>query len=460
MPLRQFLSRWVLDDPDEASLTPGQQTRRDALRNLTALRFITPAVQAATIGAVQAWTGLPLFSPSLVALLLLQGLVALLTAWQLARGQPVRVRHVVGHALLDIAIFFGVLFHTGGASNPFSVLIVLPYLIASSALAPRWVTLVAAAAVASYLLLRAVADDLVHPDGVEALYRLHVNGMMVTFVMGALLLALFVNRMNLAVRRNERALSRVLAQQARNDSVAAVGALAAGYAHELGSPLGTMALIVEELRRGSGRRATAADLQRLEDQIQLCKRIISQLADAGGRHRAEAAGAVRADRFVARIVERVRSLHPGVSVTLQVDPGPAPVIVGEESLRQAVMNVLDNAARASPHDVAVTLAWSCGTLRVGVRDRGPGFPPEVLRAQGTLPLSAREGGHGLGLMLSATTLDHLGGQLHLGNHPGGGAEVTIALPLAVIGVPDRTSGAQPPTAPGATSSPTVVVRHS
>jgi two-component system sensor histidine kinase RegB len=439
MPLNQSLTRWVLDDPDDASPTPGLHTRRDALRNLAVLRFITPVVQAGAIGGVQAWAGLPLLTPAVVGLLFGQVLVALLTVWQLARRQPVLAGHVVGHALLDIAMFFAILYHTGGASNPFSVLIVLPYLIASSALAPRWVTLVAASAVASYLLLRAVADDLVHPDGIEALYRLHVNGIMVTFVTGAVLLALFVNRMNLAVRRNERALSRALAQQARNDSVTAVGALAAGYAHELGSPLGTMALIVEDLRRRNGRHVAPAELQRLEEQIAACKRIISQLAEAGGRQRAEAAGAVRADRFFERIVTGVRNLHPGASLAVTPDPAPAPVIVGEESLRQAVMNVVENAVQASPHDVQVALHWSGALLRVVVRDRGPGLPAEVLRAQGTEALSTRPGGHGLGLMLSATTLDHLGGRLLLANRAEGGAEVTLELPMSVIVVPDRAT---------------------
>lgn len=447
MPLTAALRRAFLDSPeDEIALIPGQETRRDALRNLAVLRTLTPPVQGLLIAGVDTATGIPLLGPAVLGMLLLQVAVAALTWLQIARHRPVRVRHVVGHALLDIALFFGVLFHTGGAANPFSVLIVLPYLIASSALAPRWVLMVAAAAVVSYLSLRVWAQDLVHPDGVEALYRLHVDGILVTFVLGALLLAIFVNRMNVAVRRNERALSHAMALQARNDSVTAVGALAAGYAHELGSPLGTMALIIESLQRRGGRGVAPAELRRLGEQVAACKHIVSQLAEAGGRRRAEAASAVRVDRFVEFVLGRVRDLHPAASLVVQTDPAPPPVIVAEESLRQALLNIVENAVQASPHAVQVQARWTGARLTVVVSDAGPGFPDEVLRHQGTAPMSTRRdrGGHGLGLMLAATTLDQLEGRLHLENRAEGGARVTLEVPLAVIGVPERA-------APGAAS---------
>jgi two-component system, sensor histidine kinase RegB len=434
---RSLLHRLVLDTREaEIPLIPGQETRLDALRNLAVLRVVAPLLQLITVAGVDWAFGIQTMSPLLMGVFAVQILVAALSWAHVLRRPRVRVRHVVANGLLDILMFDAVLYCTGGAANPFSVLVVLPYLIIASALAPQWVVFIAASAVAGHLLLAQLAPGLTHPDGMAALHELHVQGSIVAFVLAALLLTFFINRLNTAVRRNETGLREALELQTRNESVTAMGALAAGYAHEISSPLGTMSLIVEELLERHAASEDVRDLKKLDEQLRSCKDIISNLAQAGGQRRSESAGAIRADLFVLSILDRVRNLHAGATLTPVFDPSPAPMIVGEETLRQAVTNVVENALQASPHHVQVQTHWSDRELRITVRDRGPGFASEILQQFGMTVRTTRRdiGGNGMGLMLASATLDYLNGRLTLSNDPHGGACVCIEVPLATIGI--------------------------
>jgi two-component system sensor histidine kinase RegB len=219
--------------------------------------------------------------------------------------------------------------------------------------------------------------------------------------------------------------------------VTAIGAVAAGYAHELSSPLATMAVVVAELKRKHAADAKLSkDPKLIEDQLEASKQTVSNLTSAGGRRRAEAATRARLDEFIRSIVERARVRHPGAAVEVSLDSATAPPwIVAEETLRQAVTNLIDNAIQASPRHVEVHADWSGAELRVTVQDRGTGFDAEMLKRAGKYvgtTKGAAGGGMGLGLLLSAATLERLGGSLELANQPNGGARCEICVPLRAI----------------------------
>ena len=180
----------------------------------------------------------------------------------------------------------------------------------------------------------------------------------------------------------------------------------------------------------------------LDDQLGTSKQIVSNLASAGGQRRAESAGGARLDQFIGSIIERARALHPGASLTATLDQVTCPPqVVAEETLRQAITNLIDNAVHASPCQVDISADWSGPDLHIAVLDRGPGFPAEVLERLGKQVGTTRgpEGGLGLGLLLSVSTLERLGGSLHLTNRLGGGACAEIRLPLRVIKIePSRS----------------------
>lgn len=423
---------------------------RQSLRLLTVLRVWSPFGQAMTLFVITTHYGIQVPTQPIVAMLCLQVLLAIVTLLYLRRVRHVSALELMLQAHLDIAMFATMLYLTGGAANPFAPLFVLPTVVIASALQPRHVWTTVATTLLAYVFLRYQHVPLFHPEGTEQVFYLFENGMVINYMITAVLLAVFCNHMRRSLRRHERQLAAAREAQMRSESVLAIGSLAAGYAHELSSPLSTMAVVLAELQRGHGSPETLQqDLRVIEDQVDACKRIVSNLAAAAGRRRAESASAVAVDRFMASILEQVRSLHPGATIEMVLEPhAPPPRIVADETLRQAITNLLTNAVQASPCDVQFKVDWTASRLHVAVRDRGPGYSPDVMARLGQPMQSTRdrEGGFGLGLglALSMTTLERLGGHLTLSNRPEGGALAEMHLPLDAILLQDNGPGHEQP----------------
>jgi two-component system, sensor histidine kinase RegB len=408
-----------------------------ALRQLAFLRLWAPMSQVITLWVVTRYCGVEVPPVPLAVLFVIQALVAVAT-WARVRASPdVSEMELLAQVHLDILMFAAVLYYTGGVTNPFAPLFVLPFVIVASALAPRWVWLTAISTMLVYGVLREYRVHMQHPNGETQVYELHEDGMVANYVVTIALLAFFCNRMHGAMRRHELNLANARDAQMRSESVVAIGALAAGYAHELSSPLSTMAVVVAELKRARGADTELQhDLQVIEEQLAQSKQIISRLTLAGGERRAEAMSGARLDQFIQSIVERTRAVHAGATIVLSLDAQtPAPHVVVEETLRQAITNLIDNAVRVSPHHVELAAGWSDTDLRITVRDHGPGFPPDVLNRLGRPvvgPTRHGDGGLGLGLLLTAATLERLGGTLVLRNPPEGGAHCEVRVPLRAI----------------------------
>jgi two-component system sensor histidine kinase RegB len=138
------------------------------------------------------------------------------------------------------------------------------------------------------------------------------------------------------------------------------------------------------------------------------------------------------DEFLRETLERWRLLRPSVSLTEDLSgPTPAPSILTEQTLRQAILNLLNNAADASPESVELDCSWGRDRLRLEIRDRGPGLSDEAeLRAGHGFFSTKPEGeGNGIGLLLAKATLERLGGHLSLQGRAGGGVCTLLELPL-------------------------------
>lgn len=412
-----------------------QDTALFALRLLAFLRTCAPLTQAMTLLVVTRFEVQVPVVP-VVTLIAAELCIAALTGLRVSKAPRISSRELFWQAMLDVLLFALMLYFTGGATNPFAPLFVLPTAITAVALPARQVWIIAFTTMAAYVLLRYVHVPLLHPAGHTQVYDLHEDGMVINYLFTAVLLTYFCLRMIATLREREHMLAAARDTQMRNESVAAIGALAAGHAHQLSSPLATMAVVVTELQRQYGADARLRhDLALLDQQVDACKRIVSNLAHAAGRPRAEAAHGAPLCEFLDSIVDRARALNPGATIITTFGPAtPAPTIVAEDTLRLAITNLIDNAARASPQHVEVHIDWSGGELLVSVRDRGPGFPAELLQRLGRQLDTSKgpEQGMGLGLLLSAVTLQRLGGRLELSNSPQGGARADLRLPLDTI----------------------------
>jgi len=411
------------------------------LRRLFVLRsFVAGGLLLAGVLAVRLLE-LPLPLPPLLVVIGLLTLVNLFTWWRLRQPWPVADGEFFAQLLVDVVAITVMMFYAGGATNPLVSLFLVPLVIAAITLPAAYTWAMAVLTATCYTLLMFNYHPLMPKDGdfSTAVY-LHLTGMWLTFVLSAFLIAFFVVRMAKAVKARDRELAAAREETLRNERIVALGTLAAGAAHELGTPLATMAVVTRELQREHGDDAgLAEDLQLLREQVENCKHILSGLLASAGQARGEGASGMELDIYFAELVEKWRLMRPGV--TAQVDwsgPRPAPRIVADQTLSQALMNLLNNAADASPHNVEIAGSWDAVEARLEIRDRGPGLSQEAAQQAGQPFFTTKGPGHGfgIGLFLANATIERFGGRVTLVNRDGGGALTEVRLPLAKLTSPD------------------------
>ena len=371
---------------------------------------------------------LPL-APLVAVLLLLAGfnILALRATGNVDFGVP----ELGGQLAVDLAGMGVLLYLSGGAANPLVSLLLLPVAVASLSLPGAWVAGITGMAVGLYSFLMLYSLPLPIADPGRAA-RLHLGGMWLTFVVSALLVAWFVTRMTASIRARDAQLSAAREDALRDAQVVALGQLAAGAAHELGTPLATMSVLGGELVQDARLPADACeDLKLLCRQIVICKDIVGGLTKRAGIERAGSARGVAADVWLEGVLGRWRTLWPQASCIFDMtrDNGVPPLVAADAALEQAVVNLLNNAARVAPQGMRLATTWDDRRLSVVVQDRGPGFPAEILRDCGATPLPAHADGCGIGLWLARAAVERMGGRLQLANAAAGGGIATVELPL-------------------------------
>ena len=405
-------------------------------RRLMWIRMIAVPGSALCLLLARQVYGLPV--PAMQLLMIVAGLLAFnFWVWRRYRHDvPVTDRDLLAQLLVDLIALISILYYTGGASNPFVYLLALPMIISAAALPRRFTWIIAGASACSYTMLmlwRVEVPQFVQMHTKVAM-DLHAGGMWIGFIVLSVLIAIFVSAMADTVRERDRYLAQLRENALRDERVLAVATLAAGAAHELSTPLATMAVVIGEISReypATGHPELNRDLKILQDQIARCKEALSEISAAAGAARADSAEQLTLDWLIADAVGEVRRLRPG-SVVRLIPPGsegPAPRMVIERTVRQALLNILHNAVDASPRDVRVEWSWDPTHVDIEVIDRGGGLKagtPGSLERPG---VSSKAGGLGLGLFLSNAAMSHAGGSLTAANNDEGGTTVTLRLPL-------------------------------
>ena len=405
------------------------------LRRLLGLRAITLAGLGLTLWFAVARLGMPLPVPPLTGVLTGMLLLSLATLWRLRRAWPVRDRELFVQLLLDAAVLTALFYFSGGSTNPFVMLYLLPLAIAAAAALPAgYVWGMAGVTTACYTALLAWHVPLPHSaQAHDADFGMHVLGMWLGFVLSAALIAWFAVKMAATVRERDRTLAAMRENALRHERVLALGTLATGAAHELGTPLSTMAVLVKDIAPEQG--ISADKLGILRTQIARCKEILASLSAAAGQVRAESGQSLALDAWLRELTERWLALRPGVNARQHFEgTQPAPRVLAELTLAQAITNILNNAADASPDSVEIDARWSADELVLEIADRGAGLTPEVQASVGAPFLTTKSDGLGLGLFLAYTTLNRFGGDVRLMQRDGGGVLCRLTLPLATLKV--------------------------
>jgi len=345
--------------------------------------------------------------------------------------RPVGEQELFLHLFSDVLILAALLYFTGGSTNPFVSLFLLPLILAAAALPGRYTWAIAVSALVCYSLLMVWYYPLPHRDDIN--FNMHVVGMWFGFVLSAILISYFAVKMSATLRERERALAQAREDALRDERLVALGTLAAGAAHELGTPLATMAVLAKDLENECAATPDVAEpFQVLRSQIARCKEILSQLAISAGQMRAEGGRDQALDQYLLRIVEQWQNGRPAVVVHRDWEGSqPPPRIIADQILTQAITNILNNAADASEQAVEVSGRWDERELRLEICDRGDGVSAAAASHAGEPFFTTKPPGQGLGLglFLAQSTIRRLGGSVELFNRREGGACTRIVLPL-------------------------------
>jgi two-component system, sensor histidine kinase RegB len=343
------------------------------LRLLAGLRFFTLLTTLLLLLHSARRGGAPGALNPLALLFGAQVLVAFATQLRLRHAPPVKAWELLAQAHLDIALLAAILFFTGNAASPFLLLLTMPLLIAVTAFEPLWLWVISASTIAACAYLATSGAGLFGATPDPAGRLLLDDGAVFDWALTAALLALVATRVSGALRRHASAVALAREAEIRRESAESLATLTAAYAHQLSAPLATMAVVVGESKRDcTSDPALQRDLQLLEDQIEACKRIISDLAAAGGGPRAESADACLLDRFLRAIVDRARAQHPNTAISATFDTAtPPPMIVADAVLRLQIEDLINEAARRSPQRVGIVADWSGPELVVAIHDPAP-----------------------------------------------------------------------------------------
>lgn len=421
----------AVDGPELAG--SGEDHKADISLNwLTRLRWGAVAGQLATIAAAQAiFGGLPV--GRLLAYVAVLAGTNLVLALRRAPIAPPRL--VCGAVLaLDTLLLSGLLHAAGGAYNPFTVIYLVHIALAAVVLGPRWTWFLAALSVACFGALFLSPSPLGHTAHGGPDLRIHLQGMWIAFAVAAGLTAYFVVKLSAAIEERDAAMAEMRERVARHERLASLTTLAAGAAHELGTPLATIAVASKELERAIGGLPEPSSGRLLEDaglirsQVERCRTILNRLAADAGQSRGEEA--VGLD--VADLVSDLLSYVPPAQrarVTLSIEEHLPTVVLPRNALLQVAKNLLQNALDAGDGAVALSLGLEGERLRLVVSDHGPGMSLEVLRRVGEPFYSTKPAGAGLGLgvFIARSLSEQMGGSLRLDSIPGRGTTATVEI---------------------------------
>lgn len=369
----------------------------------------------------------------MAATLAVIALVNLFTYARLHSRWPVTEPELFSQLCADAVLYGALIYQTGGATNPFIFLLLMPLLISAATLPWRYTWLMALLVILLYssllhYYLPVLPPTTAHSHSLNALFDLHITGMWLNFLFTVLLITWFIVRMQQIMRRQEGRLIRERERRLQDQQLVSLASFAAGTAHELGTPLSTMSILLNEMAAEHREPELSEDIALLRQQVDACaQRLQAMTRSAREAGRAEP---MTVTDMLDRLLDQWQLMRPQARYRLNVvGAGSAPVLDATPQLRQALTNLLNNAVDASNDEISIELDWDATQVWLRIRDTGPGLPLERSESLGHPFVTTKGRGLGIGLFLTATTLAQQDGDVRLYNHPAGGTLTEVRLPL-------------------------------
>jgi two-component system sensor histidine kinase RegB len=431
---------------------------RVRLRTLSNLRWLAVAGQSAALFLVYFALGYTLPILYCATAIAVSATLNMALALRYPPSHRLTNREATFYLAFDVLQLAALLYLTGGIANPFALMFVGPVVIAASTLNLGNVLILAGIAFASVSLIAIVHRPLPWPTGEMLLLpQLYQAGIWTALVIGIGFTSVYAWRIASESARMSAGLAATQLALSREHRLAALGALATAAAHELGTPLGTIAVVARELERSLPEHSPEAeDVRLLREQAERCRAIIARLANPE-----ETLLGSTARLPLGAFLDDIAAGHRGddleIRVTISPHPtadNPEPQVWRAPELLHGLGNIIENAADFAQTLVEVNAGWDEQFLYISVADDGPGFAPEIFEALGEPYITSRPGHHalvetdigpqgpldehegmGLGFFIAKILLEQTGGLVNAENPPDGGALVSVRWPRGVIDGP-------------------------
>lgn len=370
-------------------------------------------------------------------------LFTLVTALRLRKKWPVTDLEYFAQLLIDVALVTVLLYFSGGASNPFVSYYLVPLTISAAILPWRYTWIIAGLSITAYSLmlfyfqpLGSISEHANHSSGGSS-FNQHVLGMWFNFSLSAGLITYFVVKMASSLRQQQAHLVSHREDELRNEQILAVATLAAGTAHELGTPLSTITVLIDEMEQDHQQTGPLKDdLKMLRRQVDSCREILRSLVNTAETRSTTQRNTIAIDDYLKKILEHWQVLRPSVCFELAIATHSNTALLEvDATLEQAICNLLNNAADASEQTIQIALDWDEQLITLSIKDHGAGVPLDIGHQIGKPFLTTKGNGLGLGLglFLSHATIARYGGEIRLLNHPDGGTLAELQLPRTYQG---------------------------
>lgn len=419
---------------------------------LIRLRWVAVVGQFLTISFVSSVFGVAIRWDRLAPLLILAVILNLaLNFWMNSRlkGQAIissSSQHVLGFAMAaDLFLLTLLLYYTGGPSNPFVVFLYVDLCVSAFVLLPSWTWGLTLGTVVAFTFLVLFHVDLYELDRSSSLRpvwetgRLSIpqQGHIIAFATSAAVITFCMTRLREKIKRRDEELRQIAANQARSEKLEALGTLAAGAAHELATPLGTIAIVSKEVERNLGTISNLPphikeDLRLVRSELDRCRKILDRMSFSSGQARGEPLSILTLEELIDEMCD---GFDDSAKVRLNYDEKIAnyQIEVPRDGLGQALRGIVKNALDASSPEEWVDLHVTVhdDKVQIKVQDRGTGMPPEILRRISEPFFTTKEPGKGMGLgvFLAVSVIERLNGSLKYRSDVKSGTTATVTLPL-------------------------------
>ena len=413
---------------------------RQGLRRLMLLRGIIVALGIPGLIVFQTFT--QLFLPANLQVWLIAAIIISvgIGVWRLQSSHLISNNELFCHLLADASILVVVLVNTGGANNPLISYLLVLLAITATILPRKYVNAFALASIVvytSFLILDLRVEQELMLEGTGHNMQQHLVGMWAIFLVSAILIALSVTQMANAIKIREINIAKSRENEIRNEQLVAIGTLAAGTAHAIGTPLSTMAVLLTELDKFNEDQLKVenikSDISTLKQQVLRCRSSLAQLTQYYNKDKPETQEKITVQDIIDDIKEYLITVHPNSYLEFENRCPVHTKLLSNLSLRHALINIIENGIKAASEKVSICFKLPETTptkIEISVVDDGPGIPTQVMESLGEPFISTRRESMGLGIFLANASIAQLGGQIEMFNLKLGGAKTLIKLPLS------------------------------